>query len=734
MSSTSDDFPAFGEADLSNCEREQIQFAGSIQPHGALLVIDETASRIVQASANASEFLNLPKNILGYELAALPGTMAEKVAAHIHEPLHRQPVALRFQIGQPSIEVDGLLHRPPDGGFVIELEKAGGPVDFKAHIEAATQKILSAVSLRALCDETARLFETIAGYDRVMVYRFDEYGHGQVFSERKRPDLEAFLGNRYPASDIPQMARALYLQNRVRVLVDVGYAPVPLIPRLSPLSGQELDMSLCFLRSMSPIHLQYLKNMGVRATLVVSIVVGGELWGLVACHHYSPRFLHFETRALCELVAELVATRIAALESFVQAQSELLVRRLEQRMIEAIARDGDWRMALFDEQNTLTKSINATGAALIYENQILSCGDVPGTQQIREIGAWLDSRKPETLVAHVALGRDAPQFQPLAAIATGLLATPVSARGNPAVAGEYLVYFRPERVRTVTWGGDPHKPVIVGTDPAQLSPRLSFAQWHQVVEGTADPWTPAEQATAALIADTVKTMVLQFRSVRLLIAQDQVETLARQVRMSSQPMIVASANGRVLLTNEAFQQILRPGHPSLQRLDDLPALFTEPLAARLAIQDLLDHGTTWRAELEMAGANGMMIPLAVRAEPVFASLDRRLGHIVQFTGITDRKAAETARERVQDGIIDRHALNPVKLDHDSDLDFQDMIAPIVENAQLAALEITYSSDTGKMTQMLDGVRTSVTRTAGLLEHLMWHAGTESGSLHPRRKK
>jgi light-regulated signal transduction histidine kinase (bacteriophytochrome) len=714
--------PAFGEADLSNCEREQIQFAGSIQPHGALLVLDEEAETVVQASANAREFLNLRKPVVGCRLGALPGTMASRLRAHLREPIHRQAVAVRCVVGDPAIEVDGLLHRPADGGVIIELERAGPPVDVRAHIDAATQRILGAPSLRALCDETATLIESIAGYDRVMVYRFDEHGHGQVFSEKKKPDFEAFLGNRYPASDIPQMARALYLQNRVRVLVDVGYTPVPLTPRLSPITGHDLDMSMCFLRSMSPIHLQYLKNMGVRATLVVSIVVGGELWGLIACHHYSPRFIHFEARALCELVGEVMATRVAALESFVQAQSELVVRRLEQRMIEAIGRDGDWRMALFDGSQSLLKSVGATGAALIYEGQIQTSGDVPGTQQIRDIGAWLDSQPREPVMASASLGRDAPEFQPLAAVATGVLATPISAAPVSDDAGEYLLWFRPERVRTVTWGGDPHKPVIAGTDPAQLSPRLSFAQWHQVVEGTSDPWTPGDRSTARLIGDTVADMILQFRSLRLLIAQDQLETLSRQVRLSTQPMIVANATGRILLTNEAFEQLLKPGHPSLRRLEDLPLFFADPVGVRAGLRGLMEDGRSWRAELNLETISGEPRPLTARAEPIFASLDRKLGYIVHFTETAELKAAEKARRRFQDGMIDRHAVRPAKLDAAAEGAYQTMIGPIMENAQLAALEVTYGVETERMPTMLEAIRASVARSAELLEHLMWHAG------------
>ena len=202
---------------------------------------------------------------------------------------------------------------------------------------------MAAASLRALCDETARIFKGLTGYDRVMVYRFDHDGHGEVLSEAKEPALEAFLGNRYPASDIPQIARRLYERNRVRVLRDVEYRSAPLIPPLSPITGDQLDMSQCFLRSISPIHVQYLKNMGVRGTLVVSLMVNGKLWGLVSCHHYVPRFIHFEERAVCELLAEAVATRISALESFVQAQAEFSVRRLEQQLMRAISKEGDWR-------------------------------------------------------------------------------------------------------------------------------------------------------------------------------------------------------------------------------------------------------------------------------------------------------------------------------------------------------------------------------------------------------
>jgi two-component system, chemotaxis family, sensor kinase Cph1 len=708
--------PAFGQADLSNCEREQIQLPGSIQPHGALLVVREPDFVIIQASANASGFLHFEAEIIGKRLEQIPGTLCESIRPHLSEPLHTIPIAVRCRIGEPARQYDGLLHRPPDGGLIIELEPAGPHVDLSRHVENAVQTILGASSLRMLCDETAKIFEDLTGYDRVMVYRFDDQGHGEVFSEQRKPYLEAYLGNRYPASDIPQIARRLYERNRVRLLVDVEYVPSPLTPRLSPLSGRDLDMSLCFLRTMSPIHMQYLKNMGVCATLVASLLVGGRLWGLVACHHYVPRFVHFEIRAVCELLAEAVGTRIAALESFMQAQSELTVRRIEQRMIEAISRDGDWRNALFDGAQSLLQPLGATGAALVYDGQVFSAGEVPGTQEIRAIAAWLDKSPREPVLATASLAQQEPEFASITGVASGLIAVTLSNAGT-----EYLLWFRPERIRTVTWGGDPAKPVIIGNDPSELSPRRSFAQWHQLVEGTSEPWTPSDITAARLIGDSVADVALQFRSVGMLIAQDQLESISRRVRQSDQPVVIADASGRILLTNEALERMLRPGHIHLIHVEDLPQFFTEPVDFRVDLLSMLKESRGWRSEVGLETDAGATRVLMVRADPVFAAPDRILGFVLLFTDITERKGAETARRKFQEGSLERPRIAGIGLDSRDHITYQNLLASLVENAQLAALEITYGADATNMKVMLDSVRASVTRSSEFLQHLIWHA-------------
>ncbi|TCZ59747.1 GAF domain-containing protein [Roseicella aquatilis] len=707
--------PAFGQADLSNCEREQIHLAASIQPHGALLLLREPELTVVQASANAAALLGGP--VLGQPLGTLGGDAAARLAPLLAQPLDAIPAAIRCTAGRTAEPFDALVHRPAGGGVVLELERPGAAPDLSGRVERALAAILAAYSPRMLCEETARIFRDLAGYDRVMVYRFDEDGHGEVVAEQRRPDLEPYLGNRYPASDIPQIARRLYVRNRIRVLVDIGYVPVPLEPRLSPLSGADLDMSLCALRSISPLHVQYLKNMGVAATLVASLMVGGRLWGLVSCHHYAPRVVPFPVRAACELLAEAVGMRLAALESFVQAQAELSVRRLEQRMIEAIGRDGDWRGALFDPPQTLLHPLSATGAALLIEGQVLGAGEVPGTAELRDIAAWLDAQ-PRGLVARSALGQEEPRFAPLTPGIAGLLAVPVSEQ-----AGEWLVWFRPEQVQTVIWGGDPFKPVIVGDDPTQLSPRRSFAQWHQVVEGTAERWTPTDLATARLIGETVTDVVLQFRAVRMLIALDQMEQVRRQVGASDQPAVVADAAGRVLLANAAFARLLPEGAAPARLEELLPHLAGREEAA-LRLQEVLRNGRSWRGEVALRRPGGDL-PLLLRADPVFSAPDRVLGFVFLFTDLSDRKAAEAARRRFQEGIIEGQRLRAGPLESKSDLIFRTLLQAVVENAQLAALEITEGVEVSRIPAMLEEVRASAARAAQVLEGLIRHAAEES---------
>jgi PAS domain-containing protein len=282
----------------------------------------------------------------------------------------------------------------------------------------------------------------------------------------------------------------------------------------------------------------------------------------------------------------------------------------------------------------------------------------------------------------------------------------------------------------VTWGGDPFTPAA-GDDPAMLSPRRSFAQWHQVVEKTSDPWTRADRIAARLIGETVADVVLQFRSLRVLIAQDQLEQIRRQVRSSEQPVIVADPSGRILLINEAFEQLSRPSGSPMQQIADLADMLSPTGLVREHLRQLVANRKSWRGEVTMTAAHGEAATrrhFLVRADPVFSAPSRVLGFVFLFTDLTERRAADAARERFQEGILSGQRPWDGRLDSKADLLYQNLLSAVIENAQLAALEITDGVETTRMPELLDGVRESVNRTAEVLEHLIWHAiDTEGGN-------
>ncbi|MBX7119159.1 MAG: GAF domain-containing protein [Gemmatimonadaceae bacterium] len=412
--------PPFGQADLTNCERELIHLSGSIQPHGVLLVLSEPRLVIVQASANVDSALGTPLDaLLGHPVDVLGSECAAAIRDLLSTPSLGTPLPTQvlLRLGGRDRTATLLLHRPPEGGVIIEFEdlhegraRRSSPA-LPSRLAGMVTRLSAAHSIPALADLVVEELQDLLGYDRVMVYRFDEAGHGEIIAEAKRAEMESYLHRHYPATDIPQRARELYLRNKVRLLVDVGYTPVPILPRLSPVTGDELDLSLAGLRSISPLHTEYLQNMGVAATLVASLVHEGRLWGLIACHHREVRYVAYDLRAACELVAEVVSTRISALEHFAEAQAEVLVRRLEHRLIEESAADGDWRRALFDAPRQLLAPVNATGAALLFEGEVHTTGDVPSTPDLRALFRWLDTQGADPVFATSSIARAHPPWR-----------------------------------------------------------------------------------------------------------------------------------------------------------------------------------------------------------------------------------------------------------------------------------------------------------------------------------
>jgi light-regulated signal transduction histidine kinase (bacteriophytochrome) len=708
--------PAFGQADLTNCERELIHLAGSVQPHGVLLAVQEPALTILQVSANCKSLLGMDSTqLLGQSVELLGGNAAAALqalaGANLSEPM---PLCCELAATSTTASFEGTVHRIAGGVLLVEIEPVQtegcddqniglAPDALRGHINDCLRRFSSVASIAALTDAVVRGFRDMLGYDRVMVYKFDPEGHGKIIAEARDPRLDSLLGHHYPASDIPQRARELYLRNRLRVLVDVHYEPAPLLPRQLPGSGTELDMSLCQLRSMSPLHLQYLKNMGVTATLVASLVRDGKLWGLVACHHYSPLRPCFALRSAAELLAEIAATRIAAIENYAHAQVAIQVRRLEQRLIEATSTEGDWRAALFRNPHTLLAPLEATGAALFHEGEVLTCGEVPSTAELRALLQWVDRADNSAPFSCNSVARSNPALDSLTPMASGVLAIKLS-----AARPDFLMWFRKEQLQTVTWAGDPSKPVI-NNDPLTLSPRRSFAAWSELVRGTALPWTAGEVAMGRAFAEALIDIIVQVNAVRLLIAEHQQAQIRAAVSQSREPALVADATGRVILANEAFLTLVHWPANHLATLERFASLVREPALVQQMLTTLTVERHAWRGEMDVLTGRSEHLNLAVRADLVTARDGAVLGYFLIFADQTGSQRAQAARQHLEQSLW--------RAGHDDGpsqaAGTDELVGAILSSASLAAMDIADGNSEPTVAGLLQELEVATLRATAL---------------------
>lgn len=706
--------PAFGQADLSNCERELIHLAGSVQPHGALLVLAAADLRVLQLSGNVARLLGMaPDALLQRPLAVLGGDVAERVSQLQQGADLREAVVLQCRLGTAQRRFDGALHRLADGSLVLELEPAETAPDgvelqdlapelMAATLSGALQRFGAAPSVGVLADAVVEVLRHLTGYDRVVVYKFDPDGHGKVIAEARHPRLESLLGHHYPASDIPQRARALYLLNRVRMLVDVDAVQSPLMPA----TEAPLDMSLCQLRSMSPIHLQYLRNMGVTATLTASLVREGQLWGLIACHHYSPRYLRCTVRAAADLLAEVASTRISAIENYAHAQVALMVRRLEQRLIEATSTEGDWRYALFRNPRTLLQPLDATGGALFCEGEVLTTGEAPSTPELRALLAWVQQQgSGDEPFACASVGQANPALASLTPTASGVLAVRLSTNSP-----DWLIWFRKEQLQSITWAGDPAKP-MVANNPLELSPRRSFAAWSEIVRGTAVPWSTTEIALARGIGVALVDIIVQVHAVRLLIAEHQLVQIRGAVAGSREPVLVANPQGGVVFANEAMLA-LRGG--PVDKGSPIEALFAAAAPVQQALAQMRHARHGWRHELDLLTEGGETVPMAVHAEPVSGRDGALLGFVLTLIDLREARRADTARLNLESTLRIAAQSGSVEAD--------EVISAILTNASLAALDIADARGGPPVAPLLQELETSTRRAAGLYAQIRSFAG------------
>ncbi|MDR7057716.1 light-regulated signal transduction histidine kinase (bacteriophytochrome) [Pseudomonas koreensis] len=476
---------------LANCADEPIRFPGAIQPHGLLLTLTEPALQIIQVSANVETLLaRAPESLIGQPLHSLIGAEhAAQVFEALQQTTFSEAAPLRFELNGTAFE--GLLHRH-QGVLILELEihvqnfQPRNVAGVKTHLGRMLQRLQAATTLQALYDISVKEIQAMTGYDRVLIYRFEEEGHGQVIAEASDPSMEVFNGLFFPASDIPEQARELYRTNWLRIIPNADYQPVPLVPKLRPDTQTPLDLSFATLRSVSPIHCQYMKNMGVLSSMSISLLKGDKLWGLISCGNRQPLHVPHELRMACQTIGQVLSLQISAMET-------LELTRQREEKVEALARLNqamvDSPQNVFDglaqQPATLMALVNAGGIAIIEDKQLHRYGNCPEPEEIRALHKWLQARGEPVFASHhlSSVYPPAAQYQ---AVASGVLALSL-----PKPVDNGVLWFRPEVKENINWSGDPRKPLDLENSDAglRLRPRTSFEIWKVEMAGISTKWS-----------------------------------------------------------------------------------------------------------------------------------------------------------------------------------------------------------------------------------------------------
>ncbi len=525
--------------DLTNCDREPIHIPGAIQPHGILLVCRAADLVITHASENIRDVLgiaatDLPGTEIGQLFAA--GELPGRVDTLRYDVPDVKPVYLfTIRLKNSNGHFDAIAHRRGDLVYVelepvLEMRDLSAPQLYRL-VQGAIAKLNLAKSVVDLNRVAADCIRAISGFDRVMVYRFDQDWNGQVVAENRREDLEPFLGLHYPASDIPRQARELYTRNWLRFIGDVNYRPARILPETGPESREPLDLSYSVLRSVSPIHLEYLRNMGVGASMSVSLVRDGQLWGLIACHHYSPRFVSYDVRTACELLGQLMSLSLAAAEDRESDAYRRSMQRASAAMIANVERLDDLARAMIGSEPDLLEFLDADGAVVVVGDAVTRIGQTPGESEILQLSQWLMDQPDHDVFATDHLSHVFGSGL-LESVASGLLAISLGT-SRP----QQLLWFRTEQVREVEWAGDPAKTVVKSSNgEARLSPRGSFALWKETVRGRSRPWMASELEAARHLRDLItrqllrRTEQLTIANVDLRLASEEREKLLESER------------------------------------------------------------------------------------------------------------------------------------------------------------------------------------------------------------
>ncbi|HEY0760401.1 MAG TPA: ATP-binding protein [Acidisarcina sp.] len=616
------------------CEDEQIQIPGSIQTHGFLLLLDESSGQIVAASENAEEFLGVPfKLLLGAPLETLldreplSAIKALMISAEADAGLVNYLGAFRVKG-----ELCSLVTHKVAAWRVLEFEKLDrlvNPELMNAVITNFVGKLSSLGSEQELCQAIARQIQDLTGFNRVLLYSFDDAGDGTVLAEERDGALPSYLDLRFPASDIPPQARSLYITNTTRCIPDASYTPSQL-RGLPSVAASRLDLSRSVLRSVSPTHLEYMRNMGTAASMSVSIVSDGKLWGLISAHHATPRSAPFLIRSACDLLTKLVGTQLRAFRTGEQLKGRVHFHAVHRQILTQMAAENDYVGAMESQIDELMKVENAEGVAFLVDGRWVRAGNTPDIPALLRIVEWLDRKPGLEIFQSRELGKDLEWTRPMTRVASGMLAIRIS-----DVNRSYILWFRPEVVRTVKWAGEPGKPEDL---TGRLSPRLSFEIWQQKVHGRSAPWTEMEIESACEFRKDVLKIILKRAEEAEHLSEARFQQLTHAIPT---PVWTSDDEGNLTYVNQRWreQELSEQG----RWFDAVDLVNEEGKTCQDLWQRAVSQGVVFeeevRLKLDKTGPDRWSL---VRAVPFQRADGTRAGWVGTCTDLTDRRERELA--------------------------------------------------------------------------------------------
>lgn len=493
--------------DSTFCGSLPIHLINLVQPYGVLLVLDKEDLKIVQVSENIEKATGLqPREVVG---TSFKNYISPRQAAAITSKFEtgieaKVPLPLTLLAGNESYRFLSIMHAK-NSYIILELEplsEAGNHsfVDVYQQVKFTMARINIAQSTQEICTAALEELKNISDFDRLMIYQFDEDWNGTVIAELMEEGLEPYLGLRFPASDIPKQARELYFKNPYRLIPTREYTPAKIYPVINPLTHGFIDLSNCNLRSVPAVHLEYLKNMNVVASMSTAIIKDDRLWGLISCHHHASKYLTFEQCSQFELMASVISLRLASIQNKEALLASTALRDVQQKLVTQVYAAENLIAGLTKYDTTILHLLKCEGAVIVYGRKMETIGATPATSEIKDLIFWLQNLAHNKTFTITDLSHRLDTAEPYTNIASGIIVLPIHQQ-----KGEYIIGFRPEVIETVNWGGNPNEAVNFEPGALKYHPRNSFKLWQQTVKGTSLRWSEEEVA----IAESFRNFVIE---------------------------------------------------------------------------------------------------------------------------------------------------------------------------------------------------------------------------------